>query len=138
MEEVPNYCELLKIAGLRSTKQRVLLSEIIFSRGNWHFTAEMVQKKIKERGCYMSLATIYNNISRLVETGLLKKLTFDSSRSYFDTNIEEHSHFYDSEGDTVIDFKISNPELLDIIDIPIGMIIDRVDIIVRLKKSDGS
>jgi Fur family transcriptional regulator, iron response regulator len=125
---------LLK-AGLRPTRQRLALGELLFAKGNRHTTAEVLHGEAIAARIPVSLATIYNTLNQLTNVGLLRQVPVDGSKMYFDTNLSEHQHFY-LEGDN---------ELLDIADAnsieskwpipPEGYEIVRIDIVIRLRRS---
>jgi Fur family iron response transcriptional regulator len=125
---------MLVKTGLRPTRQRLALGELLFAKGNRHVTAEMLHGEAIGAGIPVSLATIYNTLNQLTDVGLLRQVPVDGSKMYFDTNLSKHQHFY-VEGDN---------ELLDIADgnsvegkwptPPEGHEIVRIDIVVRLRR----
>ena len=93
-----NFIEQLREAGLRPTKQRVKICEILFNREKtFHFTVEKLNKILnkKENLEKISLATIYNTVSAFKKAGHLKEILTNNNTSYFDTNISSHHHFFD-------------------------------------------
>ncbi|MDB5511872.1 MAG: Fur family transcriptional regulator [Enterovirga sp.] len=124
----------LRLVGLRPTRQRISLGWLLFAKGDRHITAEMLFEEAMRARVPVSLATVYNTLHQFTEAGLLRQLAVDGSKSYFDTNVTEHHHFF-VEGDE---------QLIDVpVDIavgalpvpPVGMEIARVDVIVRLRKA---
>lgn len=124
--------ERIRQAGLRPTRQRLALARLLFDDGDRHVTAEMLHGESLKHGISVSLATVYNTLNQFTTAGLLREIVVDSDRSYFDTNISSHHHFYftdsrhlkDIDGDDVV------MERLPVA--PEGMEIDRVDVIVRV------
>jgi|TARA_B100000073_G_scaffold333495_1_gene325043 Fur family iron response transcriptional regulator len=99
------FIEKLRSSGLRPTKQRLKICEVLFNREKtFHFTindlAKDISEKLNER---ISLATVYNTIHSFKERGYLKEISINSDKSYFDTNVTNHHHFYDEEKNQLID-----------------------------------
>jgi|ADGO01.1.fsa_nt_gi Fe2+/Zn2+ uptake regulation proteins len=86
--------EQLRAAGLRTTRQRLVLAEILFGRGHRHVTAESLFNEAAGHGAKLSLATVYNCLHQFTAAGLLRMVTVDAGRAYFDTNLSPHHHFY--------------------------------------------
>ena len=124
----------LKSANLRSTKQRVALAHLLYRDGDRHLTAEMLYADAKRVDLGVSLATVYNTLNQFLEAGLLREVIVDSSRSYFDTNIGQHYHFYVEETGDLIDVPANVIEFSQLPDTPAGYDICDVDVIVRLKQ----
>lgn len=132
---VTDHKNRLSSAGLRPTKQRVLLSEWLFTGEDKHFTAEELHRDVSEEGAKVSLATVYNTLSAFTEAGLLKTLSVDSSRMYYDTNTDAHFHFYDEDGQVLSDIESSGVEIKGLPNLPAGTDIDRIDVIIRTRKN---
>ena len=100
-----NFIDKLRETGLRPTKQRVKICEVLFNREKtFHFTINDLVKKISdELNEKISLATVYNTVHALKKKGYLKEISINSDRSYFDTNISVHHHFYDEDTHRLID-----------------------------------
>jgi Fur family iron response transcriptional regulator len=100
-----NFIEKLRETGLRPTKQRVKICEILFNREKtFHFTINDLAKKISEElNEKISLATVYNTVHALQKKGYLKEISINSDKSYFDTNTSVHHHFYDEDTQQLID-----------------------------------
>lgn len=123
----------LRDAGLRPTRQRMLLSELLFSRGDRHVTAEMLFAEAAEANIQLSLATVYNTLNQFTQAGLLRRIGPDGSRSFFDTNTTVHPHFYLHGEDILIDV----PETLVLAQMPEplpGHEISRLDIIIHIRR----
>lgn len=86
--------EMLRVNGLRPTRQRMILGGLLFGDEMRHVTAEQLHTESQEAGTPVSMATVYNTLHQFVEAGLLKEVIVDSGSSYFDTNTKPHHHFY--------------------------------------------
>jgi Fur family transcriptional regulator, iron response regulator len=84
----------LRQAGLRPTKQRLLLATLLFGSGDRHVTAEALHQEVLTAGESVSLATVYNALHQFKAAGLLREIALDGQRAYFDTNTSNHNHFY--------------------------------------------
>jgi Fur family iron response transcriptional regulator len=130
----PDHTERLRKAGLRPTRQRLALASILFGRGNRHVTAEELHEEAQNAGVPVSLATVYNTMHQFTDAGFLREVTVDGARTYFDTNIGEHHHFYCEDDGTLTDIDGAGIEVAGIPAPPHGARIRRVDVIVRLKR----
>ena len=99
------FVSKLRNSGLRPTKQRLKICEVLFNRDKtFHFTINDLAKNIAENfNEKISLATIYNTVHAFKDKGYLKEITISSDKSYFDTNITKHHHFYDEDTNLLID-----------------------------------
>ena len=105
MPKNSNFIEKLREVGLRPTKQRVNMCEVLFNREKtFHFTINDLAKIISERlSEKISLATVYNTVHAFKDKGYLKEISINSDKSYFDTNITNHHHFFDEDTNQLID-----------------------------------
>jgi Fur family transcriptional regulator, iron response regulator len=128
-----DYLSLLRKAGLRPTRQRLALCRLLFGSGDRHITAETLHSEIQSEGLSVSLATIYNTLHQFTDANLLKQVVVDPTRTYFDTNLSDHHHFF-LEGDGVLmDLPdCGRIELGEVPSAPEGTRIKGVDVIVRL------
>ncbi len=127
--------DLLRKAFLRPTRQRVALAELLFSKGDRHISAEDLFEEAKNAGVHVSLATIYNTLHQFTENGLLRAISVDSSKTYFDTNTGNHHHFYIENTNEVIDMPEGFVSVENLPEPPEGMEISRVDVVVRVRKN---
>ena len=99
------FIDKLRLSGLRPTKQRLKICEVLFNREKtFHFTINDLAKKISEElNEKISLATVYNTVHAFEKKGYLKEIAINSDKSYFDTNIAAHHHFYDEDTNELID-----------------------------------
>jgi Fur family iron response transcriptional regulator len=127
--------ERLRAAGLRPTRQRAALAALLFQTEDRHVSAEALHAEAIQAGFKISLATVYNTLHQFTEAGLLQQVVVDASRSYFDTNVGDHQHFYSPEGETLIDIPGQDIKVTGCPAAPKGMAVERVDVIVRLKRA---
>ncbi|MBT3535906.1 MAG: transcriptional repressor [Rhodospirillaceae bacterium] len=123
----------LRAVGLRPTRQRLALARLLFGHGNRHVTAESLYDRTQETGIKVSLATVYNTLHQFTSAGLLRQVVVDSTRSYFDTNIEDHHHFYFEDSGEIADIPNDRINSIAPTDLPADTEISRVDIVVRLR-----
>jgi Fur family iron response transcriptional regulator len=128
------YTAVLRKAGLRPTRQRLALAQLLFARGDRHVTAECLHEEAVTANIPVSLATVYNTMHQFTQTGLLREVTVDGSRTYFDTNIGDHHHFYCEDDGSLMDIDGDAIEVAGVPLPPAGSQVDRVDVIVRLKR----
>jgi Fur family iron response transcriptional regulator len=122
----------LRSAGLRPTRQRVLLAELLFSQGDRHVSAEMLHAEVMAVGEQVSLATVYNTLHQFTGAGLLRELAIDGSKAYFDTNVSNHNHFFVEERGELIDISGESIRVDGLPEPPEGMRISHIDVVVRL------
>ncbi|WP_366652666.1 iron response transcriptional regulator IrrA [Stappia sp.] len=128
--------DMLRIAGLRPTRQRVALAEILYSRGNRHVSAELLHEEAEAADVAVSLATVYNTLHQFTEAGLLREVAVEGTKTYFDTNTDDHHHFFIEEENKVVDIPGSGVSMARLPEAPEGMEIVRVDVVVRLRRKD--
>ena len=126
--------EKLRQAGLRPTRQRMALAEILFHSGDRHVSAESLHGEALAARVPVSLATVYNTLNQFTEAGLLREVAIEGDRSYFDTNTSNHFHYFVEDEDSLQDIGIENIEVRGLPPLPEGTIVDRIDVIVRLKR----
>ena len=129
-----NFIEKLRETGLRPTKQRVKICEILFNREKtFHFTINDLAKKISEElNEKISLATVYNTVHALQKKGYLKEISINSDKSYFDTNTTVHHHFYDEDTHQLIDCDENEIENVNVKNNITGKKISSVEVLVRV------
>ena len=129
-----NFIEKLRETGLRPTKQRVKICEVLFNRDKtFHFTINDLVKKIsKELSEKISLATVYNTVHALKNKGYLKEISINSDKSYFDTNTTIHHHFYDEDTHQLIDCDENEIENVNVKNNITGKKINSVEVLVRV------
>ena len=126
----------LAMAGLRPTRQRVALAELLVGDGhNRHVTAESLFDAAGKSGASVSLATVYNTLRCFTEAGLLAEITVDASRSYFDTRTDEHPHYYWEGDGTLTDAPRDAVAFSKLPEAPEGAEISRVDVVLRVRRT---
>lgn len=127
----------LRDAGLRPTRQRIALGWLLFSKGHRHITAERLYEEASKARVPLSLATVYNTLHQFTEAGLLREIAVEGSKTHFDTNTSHHHHFLDEETDAMFDIPGGALSIDGIPDLPEGMEIARVDVVVRLRRKSA-
>ena len=122
----------LRNAGLRPTRQRIALSERLFSGADRHVTAEKLHAEALAADVKVSLATVYNTLNQFTRAGLLRELVVDAGRSYFDTNTSVHHHFFFEKSGQLADVPGDSVRFSVLPLAPAGCAISGVDIIIRL------
>jgi len=125
-------------AGLRPTRQRIALAELLFAKGDRHISAEQLHEEALGAGVAVSLATVYNALHQFTDAGLLRIVAVEGVRPYFDTNTSDHHHFYIEEENRVVDISGGPVSVINLPEPPEGMEIANVDIIVRLRRKRGA
>ena len=124
--------ERLQFAGVRPTKQRLAIANMLFDGTHKHVTAECLNKKAKQAGYCISVATIYNTLHQFTAVGLLRELVVEAGKSYFDTQIENHCHFYCERTGQLIDIPAGSVHMV-LPALPEGRCVGTVDVIIRLR-----
>lgn len=127
--------EWLARGGLRPTRQRLSLASLLVGDGlDRHVTAESLFALSVESGDRVSLATVYNTLRAFCEAGLMNEVVVDGSKSYFDTRMDDHPHFYWEDTAELTDAPKDQLEISGLPDAPEGTEISRVDVVIRLKR----
>ena len=129
------YIDKLRNSGLRPTKQRLKICEVLFDRDKtFHFTINELDQKIKKQiNNKISLATIYNTVHAFEKKGYLKQIPINSNQAYFDTNITDHHHFYNLKDGKLIDLENSDVGPISIKRKIDGKKIKSIEILVKLE-----
>jgi len=120
-------------AGLRPTRQRIALAELLFAKGDRHLSAEELHEEALSAGVPISLATVYNALHQFTDAGLLRILAVEGSKTYFDTNTSDHHHFFVEGENRIFDIADAPVRVINLPEPPAGMEIANVDIVVRLR-----
>ena len=126
----------LKSVGLRPTRQRLGLGKLLFEGGDRHVTAEELHGQAVEAGLRVSLATVYNTLNQFSAVGLLREVVVEAGRSYFDTNTNDHHHFFFENSGQLQDIPGDQVRVSDLPAPPQGNAVSRVDVIVRLRGTE--
>ena len=130
------YVQKLRSSNLRPTKQRLKICKFLFDREKtFHFTVETLNKKINKNGATkISLATIYNTVEAFTSAGYLKEILTSKNKSYYDTNIKSHHHFYDEGSKELTDIHYSQIKLSKVPVPPKGKKIKNLEVVIRIQK----
>lgn len=128
--------EWLARGGLRPTRQRLALATLLVGDGeDRHVTAESLFALSSQTGEKVSLATVYNTLRAFCEAGLMNEVVVDGSKSYFDTRMDEHPHFYWEDSNSLTDAPADDLRIEGLPSAPDGMQVARVDVVIRLKRA---
>lgn len=125
----------LREVGLRPTRQRVELASVLFKGEDRHVTAESLYEEASGLGLRISLATVYNTLHQFTHAGLLRQVIVDAARGYFDTNTGDHQHFFLEDEGALIDIPGDQITVAGVPVPPAGLAVDRVDVVVRVKRA---
>ena len=123
----------LRRYGLRPTRQRIALADLLFAKGDRHLTVEELHEEAVAAHVPVSLATVYNTLHQFTEAGLIRVLAVESAKTYFDTNVSDHHHFFIEGENEVLDIPVSNISISNLPEPPDGMEISHVDVVIRLR-----
>ncbi len=131
-EKTPSIERKLREAGVRPTRQRGDLAGLLFGDGNRHVTAEMLHAEAAASNMSVSLATVYNTLNQFAGAGLLREVAIEGSKTYFDTTISDHQHFYFEHDGRLIDLGPDEEVAVNMRKVPEGMKVARIDVLIRL------
>lgn len=126
----------LQQAGLRPTRQRLALGRLLFDGQDRHVTAEQLHALAMTARVSVSLATVYNTLNQFTRAGLLREVVVEPGRSYFDTNIDDHHHFFHEISGRLTDIAGASLTVAEMPKPPAGSKIARVDVVVRVTDAD--
>ena len=134
MSNINIYTEKLRKSGLRPTRQRLKICEVLFStEKTFHFTindlTKIIQNKLSEK---ISLATVYNTVHAFKKKGYLKEISINSDKSYFDTNTSIHHHFYDEDTNELIDCDENDIDSINVKNNATGKKINSVEVLIKV------
>jgi Fur family iron response transcriptional regulator len=135
MSNFDNFIKKLRNSGLRPTKQRLKICEVLFkSEKTFHFTisdlTKIIEEKLNEK---ISLATVYNTVHAFKKKGYLKEISISSEKSYFDTNTSSHHHFYDIKDNELTDIDSDQIEIKNIPSPPKGKSIKDIGVVINVE-----
>lgn len=128
----------LRAVGLRPTRQRMELASVLFKGEDRHVTAEGLYEEASGLGLRISLATVYNTLHQFTHAGLLRQVIVDAARGYFDTNTGDHQHFFLEDEGALIDIPGDQITVAGVPVPPAGLSVDRVDVVVRVKRAPSA
>ena len=134
MHKNSEFIDKLRSSGLRPTKQRLKICEVLFNREKtFHFTINDLAKNISEQlNEKISLATVYNTVHAFKNKGYLKEISINSDKSYFDTNVTNHHHFFDEDTNELIDCDNEVIEKVNIKKNITGKKINSVEVLIKV------
>ena len=129
-----DFVDKLRNSGLRPTKQRLKICEVLFNtQKTFHFTindlSKIISEKLSEK---ISLATVYNTVHAFKKKGYLKEISINSDKSYFDTNTSVHHHFYDEDNHELIDCDKNDLDPINVRNNPTGKKINTVEVLIKV------
>ncbi len=124
-------------SGIRPTAQRVRIAEILLSAPQ-HLSAEQILATLRKSGARVSKATVYNTLNLFAAHGLIRQLSVDGARAWFDSNVVPHYHFHDVETGALIDVPVPEVEFSRLPSAPPGMEVAGIDLVIRLRKKKSS
>ena len=135
MDQYKFHTDRLRAAGLRSTKQRLDICKVLFDRKEtFHFTIENLKKILeKESKKKISVATLYNTVHAFKKKGYLKEISLKVNKTFFDTNTENHHHFYDENKFELVDIEDKNISINYLPKTPKGKRIKSVEVLVKIE-----
>ena len=126
---------LLRGKGITPTQQRIEIGQILFGKMQ-HVTAEHVLEMVNHGSNKVSKATVYNTLGLFADKGLIREVVVDPSKLFYDTNLTPHHHLYHTDTGTLEDVPAEQVRIEHLPDLPNGMNIDGVDVIIRVRPSD--
>jgi len=133
-----DFIKKLRNSGIRPTKQRLKICEVLFNtEKTFHFTINDLSKIIKEKiNEKISLATVYNTVHAFKKKGYLKEISINSDKSYFDTNTSVHHHFYDEDTHELIDCRENNIDSINVKNNITGKKINSVEVLIKVASNN--
>lgn len=133
-EAVAARCQQqLSHCGIRPTAQRVRIASLLLSAPQ-HLSAEQILANLRAAGARVSKATVYNTLNLFAEHGLIRQLSVDGSRAWFDSNVDAHYHFHDTTSGALIDVPVPEVEFSRLPPAPPGTEVAGIDLVIRLRK----
>lgn len=129
---------VLKQAGLRPTRQRMALGQLLFLDHHRHVTPDSLYEESRLAGETLSVATVYNTLNQFAEAGLIRKISLNGERTYFDTETGDHTHFYIAAEDRLIDIPLQSISVGPLPAPPAGYRISKVDIMIQLERAQDA
>jgi len=128
---------LLETYGLRATRQRLGLARLLFSKGHRHVTADSLAAEADSLEMRASLATVYNVLNLFAHVGIVRALTIEGGKTFFDTNTNDHSHFFYEDSGHIEDISLQGMQFAKNVVPPEGYEVSKVDIVFRLRRKQS-
>ncbi len=134
LQSEKSISDQLRQAGLRPTRQRLALGTLLLGQGDRHVSAELLHAEAVAAGERVSLATVYNTLHQFKRAGLVRELAIGGSKTFFDTNVSNHNHFFIESEARLVDIPSEGIRVAGLPEPPEGMKITHVDVVVRLSQ----
>ena len=131
-EYIVKALKMLEASPLKVTEQRVAMVNLLFKNGAAHFTVDDVYEKVSKKKIKISLATIYNCLNQFKELGIIKAVKVSSDKIYFDTNLEDHHHFFCIKSSKLIDVETNKVRISKLPKLPEGKKFKSVEVIINI------
>lgn len=131
-QELSNLTTLLKQRGINPTAQRIEIARILLSKPQ-HLSAEQVLNAVNMKNASVSKATVYNTLNLFVEKGLLRQMTIDPDRIYYDSNTADHYHFYNEDTGELQDLDPRQLQVTSIPELPDDTVKSGIDVIIHIR-----
>lgn len=128
------FARKLEAHGIQPTAQRLRLAALLLAAPR-HMSVEQILAALKGSGARVSKATVYNTLNLFAQRGLVKTLSIDGLRSWFDSNVDSHYHFHDLDSGDVMDVAVPDVEFARLPPLPAGMEVAGIDLVIRLRRS---
>ena len=128
-----DFAELLRLAGLRPTRQRVAIAALLLDGRHRHVSADSLTEEITAAGLQVSCGTVYNTLNQFTDAGLLRRVLVHNEYSLFDTNTDHHHHFYEASNDQLVDIPNDDVILAKLPQAPDGHEIEAVDVVIHIQ-----
>lgn len=139
MTHTTNVEQWLSQGKLCPTRQRIVLADLLVGDGKHrHVTAESLFASCANTDAKVSLATVYNTLRAFCDAGLMREITVDGTKSYFDTNMSDHPHFYWEDTDRLTDAPADELEITRLPTVPAGAELTKVDVVIRLRSKNSA
>src|ERR1700722_4233016 len=125
----------LAASGIRPTAQRGRIASLLLSSPQ-HLSAEQILASLRAAGARVSKATVYNTLNLFAGHGLIRQLSVDNSRAWFDSNVEQHYHFHDLSSGALIDVPVASVAFSNMPTPPSGMEVAGIDLVIRLRRKN--
>jgi Fur family transcriptional regulator, iron response regulator len=129
---------LLERYGLRATRQRLGLARLLFGKGNRHVTADTLAAEANALKMPASLATVYNVLNLFAEVGIVRGLAIEGTKTVYDTNTSDHSHFFFEDTGEIEDIPLQGMQVTSDVMPPEGYEIAKVDVVIRLRRKTST
>ena len=124
--------EMLQASPLKVTEQRIAMVNLLFKNGAAHFTADDIYEEVRKKKIKISLATIYNCLNQFKEFGMIKAIKISSDKIYFDTNLEDHHHFFCIKSSRLIDVETNKVKISKLPKLPRGKKLKSIEVIINI------